>query len=112
MAASGGRAVSAEPAVIPGDAAIVGRLLCWNGRCLTIEGEDHFAIYVWTHEALAAALLRLATESNEVTDEEVTATARVTEILAGRDLRTPFVLGAAAVAGMLLHLRLGRLERS
>lgn len=86
--------------------ALAGCLLRWDGSRLTVQGEPHFAVHVWTREALAATLIRLATGSDDATDEEVTAAVRTVEVLAGPDLRTPFLLGAGAVAGLLLHRRL------
>ena len=50
------------------EATLPDRLLRWDGRRLTVDGEPHFAVYVWTHAALAAALIRLATERTDVTD--------------------------------------------
>ena len=89
---------------------VAARLLRWDGRALTEEGNDRFAVYVWTHAALATALIYLATERAEADAGDVAALARMTEVLAGRDLRTPFVVGATAIIGALLHLRLHALE--
>ena len=89
---------------------LLDRLLRWDGRRLTVDGEPHFAVYVWTPEALAATLMRLGADTTDASDDDVAAVAQLVRLLAGRDLRTPFVIGATAIIGALLHLRLHALE--